>query len=71
MKTDINKLYHKVLNGDHITDEELTEGLEFFNSLSKNLGQLGERFHLSWAEAWRIWDVLDGYQRARQRKSCT
>jgi hypothetical protein len=59
-------IYVKVQKGDPLTDEEVDEGVKFFEDLDRRLIQLGPEFHLAWNEAARVARTLRSYQKARR-----
>jgi hypothetical protein len=58
-------LYDKYMEGDHITDQELKEGLVFYNDLSRSLFRCGPTFRLAAAEANRVYEGLRAVTVAR------
>lgn len=61
----MESIYKKFRNGDHITDEELEQGIAFFSTLSENLHSLGDMFRLSAWEADRVLGQLMSFKRHR------
>ena len=59
-------IYEKVTHGDPITDQEIDEGIKFFDDLNKKLMTLGPVFRLSSTEVNRVLTLLKDFKRARE-----
>ena len=59
-------IYEKYVNGDSLTDAEVSEGVEFYRDLDEKLSLCGPVFHLAAVEACRVYIGLKGFQTARK-----
>lgn len=59
-------LYRKYCNGDHLTDEEVKVGEQFFRELADKLFEAGPAFEIMAKEASRINQGFYSYRRARE-----
>lgn len=62
---DIKKVHEKILSGDPFTDQEVLEGMKFFEQLSNDLHKAGPVFMLAAREASRVYTTLNGFAWAR------
>lgn len=58
-------VYQKFLNGDSLSNQEILDGIEFFEDLTDKLDSLGERFRLQANECLRVTQALKHYKLAR------
>ncbi len=58
-------VYSKLVNGDHIDDESLIQGILFFQDLADKLIQCGPVFRLAYREAANSYRTLRDYAGAR------
>jgi hypothetical protein len=61
-------VYEKFCNGDSLSDEEVNEGVIFYDYLSAKLFQCGPVFALAAREALRVRNTLHSYQQSRLEK---
>lgn len=66
--TIISDVYKKYLNGDSLTDLEISEGMKAFRSAEGSLFLLGDAFSLARKECTKVYLALDGFKRARASK---
>lgn len=59
-------VYDKFIDGSPLTDEDLEEGIKFFQDLTDKLSCLGPVFQLSANEARRVLFAFEGFKRARE-----
>ena len=68
---ELNKEAHdRFMVGDGITDNELLELLEFYESLDKHLSQLGEEFKLARNEVGYRKRTLERFKWFRELYTC-
>lgn len=60
-------IYEKYLNGDPLSDYELTAARDFHKKLTDDLGKLGPAFALSAKESNRIYLAMQDFINARDR----
>lgn len=65
-KTYFYSIYDKYIQGDPITDKELTDGVEFFKRLTDDLDMLGPVFKLAANESRRIYHAFTDFKRNRE-----
>ena len=58
-------MYEKYVNGDPLTDQEISSGIDFFGDLTWKLDQLGPVFKLSANESRDVLYSLEAYRDAR------
>lgn len=58
----------QLLKGDHVTTPELKVAFEHFGRLREDLGALGQRWHFSFDEATRLWNMCRQYLDARKER---
>lgn len=63
-----HEIYNLVQSGERVSDANLELGLAFYKNLADSLRQCGPVFKLAANEANRVFDVLDGYHRARNSR---
>lgn len=62
------ELVEKIRVGDPITDDELDQAIEFYETMTTGADVLGSTFYLFWWECRRTLDRLYGYREARQER---
>lgn len=60
------EILRKIEIGDPLTDRELDTAFKFYTKLTQDLRLLGNKFHLAWAETFRMSNTLEGYIQARK-----
>lgn len=65
---DSGTVYQKFLNGDSFTDQELTQGIDHFKKLERDLRDLGPAFKLQANEVGRVWQGLESFYNARAKR---
>ena len=66
LNTDANARF---INGDPLTNEEVSWLLEFYTEMSEHLRSLGPEFHLTWKEIYTRQRRLDEYTQSRGMKN--
>ena len=61
-------IYEKYINGDSLTDAEVSYGAAFYGDLADGLILCGPTFRLAFKEAAQVYDALEGFQKARMKK---
>lgn len=62
------KVYEKVCNGDHISDEELKQAIKDYNDAEAALLKLGPYFAVARKAITTTLDTLERFQNARKDK---
>ena len=55
----------KIRVGDHLTDTELDDAIEFYGRMESGLRMLGPHYHLAWVEVQRGYNALRSYRHHR------
>ena len=61
-------VYEKFVNGDSLTDKEVSFGVAFYKDLADKLISCGPAFWLTFKEANQVYMRLEDFQRARAQK---
>jgi hypothetical protein len=59
------EIYKKYTNGEHLTDDELVYGIDFFSYLATQCSKVGEIYQLVTADATRVANSLISFQASR------
>jgi len=59
------EIYKKYTKGEHLTDDELAYGIDFFSNLAAECSKVGEIYQLVTADATRVANSLISFQASR------